>query len=130
MSNVNMSVPKCNFEEKFSTSVFESFCFWNIRELKSDCWTSRHLLLEKNLNYSWCMEFRILVEKWYIYEAYIFTNSLVQTSWLETTPLCLNARFCLNNFPISQYFYWNLSNRLTFICSPPNYKYNLSYSKT
>jgi len=27
-------------------------------------------------------------------------------------------------------FYWNLGNRLTIVCSHPNEKYNLSYSKT
>ena len=49
--NVNMNFPNCKFEGTFSTYVFGN-SFWHYRELKSDCWTSRHLLGEKILNYS------------------------------------------------------------------------------
>ena len=34
------------------------------------------------------------------------------------------------SFVLSHYSYWNLGNFLTFMCSPPNDKYNLSYSRT
>jgi len=48
--NVNMLFPNSNFEEKFSTYVFgKSFCHY--RELKCECWTSRHQLCEKILKY-------------------------------------------------------------------------------
>jgi len=49
ISNVNMSVPKSHFGANFGTYVFAGVCFWHFRELKSDCWTSRHLLCEKNI---------------------------------------------------------------------------------
>jgi len=47
MSNVNMSVPKSNFEANVSTYVFGRCWFWHFRVLKSICWTSRHLLCKK-----------------------------------------------------------------------------------
>jgi len=34
------------------------------------------------------------------------------------------------SFEISHYCYWNLGNLLTFMFSPPNDKYNVSYSRT
>jgi len=34
------------------------------------------------------------------------------------------------SFLLPHYSYWNLGNILTFMCSPPNDKYNLSYPKT
>ena len=52
--NVNMSFPNSKFEGNFSTYVFGK-SFWHYRELKSECWTSRHLLCEKILNYSQCV---------------------------------------------------------------------------
>ena len=96
-----MSSPNSNFEGNFSTYVFGK-SFWHYRELKIECWTSRHLLCEKILNYSWSVEIRILVEKWYIYEAYILTISLVQTWSLETTSFCLCNRFRVHIFKVNQ----------------------------
>ena len=42
------------------------------------------------------MEVRYLVEKWNIYNAKIFTRSLVQTCSLESTSLCLQTRLRVN----------------------------------
>jgi len=49
--NVKMSFPNSKFEGHFSNYVFGK-SFWLYRELKSECWTSRHLLCEKILNYT------------------------------------------------------------------------------
>jgi hypothetical protein len=60
--NVNISIPNSSFEETFSTNVFgKSFCHY--QELKIDCWTSGHILCEKNLKFFRILEVRILVEK-------------------------------------------------------------------
>jgi len=56
------SVPKSNFEENISTYVFGVF-FWHFSGMITDCWTSRHLLCEKILNYFVCVEVRNFVEK-------------------------------------------------------------------
>ena len=60
--NVNMSIPNSNFEENFSTYVFGK-SFWHYRELKSECWTSRHIICKKILNIFLCVEVRILCKK-------------------------------------------------------------------
>jgi len=77
------------------------------------------LLWKKILNYFVFVEVRILVEKWNIYEAHIFTRSLVQKCYLETNSLCLNMLLCVKTFLHFQYFYWNLGNHLTFMLSTP-----------
>ena len=86
-----MCFPISNFEGKFSTYVFSN-SFWHYLELKCECWTSRHILCEKILNFFEWIEDIILVKKWNIYEAHIFPRPLLQTCRLETTSLCLNAR--------------------------------------
>ena len=103
--NVNMSFPSSNFEGNFSTYVFgKSFCHY--RELKIDCWASRHILCEKHQILRMCGAG--IVEKLNIYEDHIFPRSLLQTCRLETTSLCLNTRLRVNKkFPYSNYFYWN-----------------------
>ena len=40
--------PISNFQGFFITYVFVK-CFWQLREMKIDCWTSRHLLCERNI---------------------------------------------------------------------------------
>jgi len=45
-----MSFPNSNFEGYFTTYVFGK-SFWHYRELKSQCWTTPHLLCGKMLNY-------------------------------------------------------------------------------
>ena len=60
--NVNMSFPNRSFEGNFSTYVFGK-SFWHYRDLKSECWTSRHILWKKKLNFFLCLEFRILCKK-------------------------------------------------------------------
>jgi len=47
---------------------------------------------KKILNAFVCVEVRILVEKWNVYEGHIFPRPLLQTCRLETTSLCLNIR--------------------------------------
>ena len=46
----------------------------------------------------------------------------------------LNYQYSYTNsfqsFVLSIYSYWNLGNRLTFMCWQPNNKYNHSYSRT
>ena len=60
--NVIMSFPNSNFEENFSTNVFGK-TFWHYRDLKSECWTSRHILCKKILNFFICVEVRILCKE-------------------------------------------------------------------
>jgi hypothetical protein len=59
--NANMCFPNSSFEGMFSTYVFGN-SFWNYRELKSECWTSRHILCKKILKFFICVEVRILVK--------------------------------------------------------------------
>ena len=68
--NVIMSFANSNFEGNVSTYVFGK-SFWHYPKLKSECWTSLHILCEKILNFSVCVEVRILVKKWNMYEAHI-----------------------------------------------------------
>ena len=93
--NVNMSIPSSIFEGNFNTHLFGK-SFWHYRELKIDCWTSRHILCKKILNAFVCVEIRIHVEKFNIYEGHICQRPLLQTCRLETTSLCLNKRLCVN----------------------------------
>ena len=105
--NVNVSFQNSNFEGNVSTYVFGKL-FLHYRQLKTDCWTWRHILCEKILNIFLSVEVRIVVEKWNIYEAHIFPRPLLQTCRLEATTLFLNTRLRVNKkFPISLYFYWN-----------------------
>jgi len=87
--------PNSNFEGVVSMYVFGKW-FWHYRELKCECWTSRHILCEKILINFICGEVWILVEKWKIHDAYIFPRSLLQTWRLETIPLCLKTGTCKN----------------------------------
>jgi hypothetical protein len=105
--NVNMSFPNSNFEGNFSTYVFCK-SFWHYWMLKIHCWTSRHILCEKILNAFVCVEIRIIVEKWNVYEIHIFPRPLLQIWRLEKTSFCLNTRLFLNKkFSNSLYFNWN-----------------------
>ena len=68
----------------------------------------------------------------------------VKYVWSSHLPEVISAKLLIGNdlfvckyqlsvnkkFPNSHYFYWNLANRLTFICTAPYDKYNLSYSKS
>ena len=60
--NVKMSFPNSNFEGNFNTYVF-SKSFGHYRDLKSECWTSGHILCKKILNFFICLEVRILCKK-------------------------------------------------------------------
>ena len=86
-----MSLPNSNFEGNFNTYVFGK-SFWHYRDLKSECWTSRHILCKKILNFSYVWRLEFFVKKLNMYEAHIFPRPLKQTCRLETTPLCLNTR--------------------------------------
>jgi len=99
--NVNIHFPNSQFEGNISTYVFGK-SFWNNRELKSESCTSRHLLCGKIFNYSYCVDVRILVEKWNIYEGYIWTISLVQTCSWETITFCLCTRLSVHIFNVNQ----------------------------
>jgi len=81
------------------------------------------------LNTFVCVEVRILVEKWDVYEGYIFpSQSCKHTDWKRLP--CLNTRLLVNKkFQISHYLYWNWCKRLSFMCSTRNDNYNPSYSK-
>ena len=59
-------------------------------------------IMRKVLNYSSCVEFRILKDKWNIYEAYILTISLVEICCLETTSFFLCARLRVHVFEFNQ----------------------------
>ena len=89
--NVYLSFPNSNFEGNFITYVFGK-SFWHYRELKSECWTSRHIVCQKILNFSYVWSIEFFVKKWNMYEAHIFPRPLKQTCSLETTPFCLNTR--------------------------------------
>ena len=88
--NVNMCFPNINYERNLCIYVFGKL-FWHYRELKSECWTSRHVLCEKKYFFVY-VGIRILVKKWNMYETHIFPSPLQQTCRLETTSLCLNTR--------------------------------------
>ena len=94
--NPNMSFPNCNFEGIFSNYVIGK-SFWHYRELKIDCWTSRHIVCEKILNSFLCLEVGIPVGKWNVYEIHIFPKPLIKTCRLETTSLSLNTRLLVKN---------------------------------
>ena len=53
-------------------------------------------IMHKILNIFICVEARILVEKWNVYEGHIFQRPLLQTCRLETTSLSLNIRLLVN----------------------------------
>ena len=77
MSNVNMSVPKSNFQETvvlYDCKVFLFVTFVSWKVIVGYC----VIYYVKILNYFGCMEYRILVEEWNIYEVHIFPRSLVQ----------------------------------------------------
>jgi len=57
-----MSFPSGNFEGNFSIYVFGK-SFLHYRELKIDCWTSRHILCKKNIKIFRMLENRIIAEK-------------------------------------------------------------------
>ena len=97
--NVNMSFPNSNFEWILSTYMFGKW-FWHYWDMKSECWTFRHILFKKILNFFICVEVRILWKMWNMYEAHIFPRPLQQTCRLETTPLCLNTRLRVKKISI------------------------------
>ena len=101
--NVNMSFPIIIFEGNFSTYVFGK-SFWHYREVKIDCWSSRHILCEKILNTFLGVEVRILVERLNIFKCHISPRPLQRTFRLERTSSCLNTRIRVNKiFPNPHY---------------------------
>jgi len=73
-----MSFPNRNFEENFSTYVIGK-SFWLYRELKLIVGHRDIYYAKKILNTFVCVEVRILVEKWNVYEGHIFPRPLLQT---------------------------------------------------
>ena len=61
---------------------------------------------KKILNTFVCVEFRIPVEKWNVYEDHIFPRPLLQTCRLDTNSLCLNTRVKLNKKFPKNHIYW------------------------
>ena len=49
-------------------------------------------IMRKNIKFFICVEVRILVKKWNMYEAHIFPRPFKPTCRLETTSLCLITR--------------------------------------
>ena len=94
--NENMSFPNSNFEGNFISYVFGKE-FLHYRELKIDCWASRHIM-EKNIKYFRKCGCRILVENWNIYEAHNFPRPFLETCSFETTSLFLNTLLRVNKF--------------------------------
>ena len=98
--NANMSFSNSNFEGIFSTYVFGK-SFWIL--LRAENWMLEKATpnMRKILNYFKIVEVRILVGKWYMYEAHIFPKPLIQICRLETIMLCLITRLRINkNFQI------------------------------
>ena len=88
MSNVNVFVPKINFDGNLITYVFFKW-FWHFPSWKEIVGLCDIYYAKKILNYFGCVAFRFLVQKWNIYEAHIFPRSLLETCWLESISLCL-----------------------------------------
>jgi len=84
--NVNMSFTNGNFEKSFVlmclVSHFDIIGSWKLIVEYCEIYYAK-----KILNTFECVEFRILVEKWNVYEGHIFPISLLQTCRLETTSL-------------------------------------------
>ena len=73
--------------------------------------------MRKKLNPIVCVEFRILVEKWYVYEGHIFPRPLLQTCRLETISLCLNKRLRVKNIQILIIFI-EIDVNVCLLCAP------------
>ena len=113
-----MSFPNSNFEGTFSTYVFGK-SFWHYRELKIDCWTSRHILREKILNSFVSVEVRILVENCIIYEVLILPRPLLQTWRLETNSLWLNTRLRVNKIFTNSHYVIEIKVNLCLLWTHP-----------
>jgi len=90
-----MSFPNSNFEGIFSSYVFGKVILTLSR---AENWMMDIVtyIIQKILNIFICVEVRILVKKWNMYEAHIFPRPLQQTCRLETISLCLNTRLSEN----------------------------------
>ena len=105
--NVNVSFPNSNFEGNFRTYVFGK-SFLHYRDLKRECWTSRHILCKKILNFFICVEVRILCKKvkyvWssHFPEAITKNMRIGNDSFVFKYPVTCNKK--LQN---SHKFYWN-----------------------
>ena len=60
------------------------------------------------------------VSNWNKGKHFIFVGSMLQICQLELPVIITKFMWW---FEFSRYFYWNVGNRLTFMCSPPNDKY-------
>ena len=105
--NVNMSFLIVILKETLVlmclSSHFVIFESWKLNVGMRDTYSAK-----KILNSIVGVEFRILVEKCFVYEGHIFQRLILQTCSLETTSLCLNTRLIVNKiFPNSHYIYWN-----------------------
>ena len=70
--------------------------FWHYRDLKSECWTSGHILCKKILNFFICVEVRILSKKVkYVWSSH-FPEAITTNMQFGNDSLCLNTRLRVN----------------------------------
>ena len=75
------------------TSHFDNIECWKLNVWHRDTYYGKNIL-----NTFVCVEVRILVEKWNVYEDHIFPRPFLQSCRLETTSLCLNTRLIIKTF--------------------------------
>ena len=127
--SVNMSFPNSNFEGNFSTYMFGS-SFWYYRDLKSECWTSGHILCKKILNFFIGVEVRILCKKVkYVWSSH-FPEAITTNMQNGNDSLVFKyTDTCKKNFK-NHINFIEINVNICFMYSTRNYKYNPSYSKT
>jgi len=95
-----MSFPNSIFEGNFRTYVFGK-SFWHYRDLKSECWTSRHILCNKILNFFKCMEVRIHSKKLKYVWSSQFPEAITTNMQIENDSFVFKYPVtCKNNFKI------------------------------
>jgi len=67
-----------------------------------------------------CLEVSNRVSNWNKSKTLLYASSILQICQLELPVIITKFMWW---FEFSRYFYWNVGNRLTFICSPPTDKY-------
>ena len=90
-----MTFPNSNFEGMFSTIMFGK-SFWHYWELKSERWTSRHILCKKILKFVISLEVRILFKKVkYVWSSH-FPEAITTNMQIGNGSLWLNTRIRVN----------------------------------
>ena len=78
-----------------------------------------YTIRKKILKFFLFVGYRILVEKWNIYEAHIFPMPLLQTCRLETNSLCLNTRLRLNKQFSNSLNFIEINVNVCLLCAQP-----------